>query len=67
MIVKVMQKYQNKTKTVWIESLFFPGKIVIKLYPSYMQVIAHFTNSLKINFLSRLTYSLLSVLNFFQV
>ena len=54
-----------KTKTLRIKSLFFQVRKFFKSYSSYMEVIAHLTNSLKINFHSRSTHSLLSVLNCF--
>ena len=55
-----------KTKTVRIKSLFLQVRKFFKSYSSYMLVIAHLTNSLKINFHSRSTHSLLSVLNCFS-
>ena len=56
-----------KTKTVRIKSLLFQVRKFFKSYPSSMLVTAHLTNSLKINFQSCSTHSLLSVLNCFQV
>ena len=53
-------------KTVGIKSLVFQVRTFFKSYSSYMQVITHLTNSLKINFYPRSTHSLLSVLNCFS-
>ena len=56
-----------KAKTVLIKSLFFfQVRKFFKSYSSYMQAIAHLTNSLKINFHSCSTHSLLSLLNCFS-
>ena len=63
---EVSQNKNSADKTVRIKGLFFSGKKVFMSDPSYMNVIAHLTNSLNINFHSCSTYSLLSVLSFFH-
>ena len=58
--------HQSKQKQHRLKAFFLSGKKVFNSYPSYMYVIAHLTNSLKINFHTCLTYSFF-VLIFLQV